>query len=89
MPIIPASDSSTKVRKVWNDLYSSHPVTIEAMDIVLKANPRRGKGDNGASILARIDYMKRAMNCGLVHPENMRRAQATISNLEGQLCEEQ
>ena len=85
MPIIPASDSSSKTRKVWNDLYTPHPVTVDGLEAVLNASTRNSKGMNGASILARIDYMKRAMNCNLVHPSNMLRAKRTIENLENQL----
>jgi uncharacterized protein (TIGR02145 family) len=59
--------------------------TVGGLNAVLKAGTRSNKGMNGASIQARIDYMRRAMNCGLVQESSMRRAQKTIANLEGQL----
>ena len=72
-------------KKCWNDTYDSHPVTVGGLNAVLKAGTRSNKGLNGASIQARIDYMRRAMNVGLVQESSMRRAQKTIANLEGQL----
>ena len=73
------------IKKCWNDTYEPHPVTVGGINAVLRAGNKKNDGRNGASMLARIDYMRRAMNVGLVQDSSMRRAQKTIANLEAQL----
>ena len=85
MPKIAGGNNQT-TGKCWNDIYISDPVTVGGLAAVLKAKTRDSEGWNGASILARIDYMKRVMNVGLCSaPDSLLRAQKTIANLEGQL----
>jgi len=80
---------SQRSGKCWNDTYEPHHVTTGAISAVLRASTLKSKGRNGAAVLARIKYMRRAMNVGLVKAENMTRAVNTLINLEEQLCEEQ
>ena len=74
------------------DPYYPHVVTMGAMEATLKASTwqdiRHGLGGhNGAAIQCRIDYMRKAVNVGLVHLVAINRAQDTIRNLEEQLLD--
>ena len=60
-----------------------HPLTVGAINAAIAAST--GDGRNGAAIDARIQYMQRAVNCGLVQKECLGRAQGTLCNLENQL----
>ena len=61
----------------------THPISIGGLNAVVSAST--GLGWNGAAVMARIDYIRRAVNCGLVQENCLGRAQSTIRNLEGML----
>ena len=83
MPKIPGDDSTKPGRK-WNETYEPHEITIRGLDATLRASTG-SKGLNGAAVESRINYLRRAMNIGLVRESCMRRAQWTLANLESQL----
>ena len=61
----------------------THPISVCGLNAVVSAST--GLGWNGAAVIARIDYIRRAVNCGLVQKECLGRAQGTLCNLENQL----
>ena len=61
----------------------THPISIGGLNAVVSASA--GLGFNGAAIQARIDFMRRAVNVGLVQENCLGRAQETIRGLENQL----
>jgi hypothetical protein len=77
-------------KQCWNDLYEAHDETLVGVNAALKASTWQSRkhlkgGWNGAAVQARIDYLRKMMNIGFVDSKCMRRAQATVANLEGQL----
>ena len=60
-----------------------HPLTVGAINAAIAAST--GDGRNGAAVIMRLDYMRRAVNCGLVEEDCLGRAQDTIRKLEGML----
>ena len=81
-----------KTGKCWNDTYEHHPITDVGLNSALKASSWQNMkkcagGHNGAAIEARIDYMRQAINVGLVETACIPRAIRTIKSMEAMLCE--
>lgn len=84
---------SSKTGRCWNESYAPHKITVGGLNATIKASSwqdrKRNKGGwNGAAVQTRIDYMRRALNIGLVDIDCIQMALETIKNLENQLCEE-
>lgn len=81
MPRIPGNDHTNG--RVWNELYESTPLSIGYAEATRRAST--GTGRNGAAILSRIEYIRKAISSGLVSQDCIDRAEGTIKALEAQL----
>ena len=78
-------------KNIYEKIHTPHPETVGGLEAVMKASTWQDiskclGGHNGAAIQARIDYMRRAINVGLVEAGYITRAIKTIENMEDQLC---
>lgn len=90
MPKIPENDYTNgdyTNGRVWNELYEPHSLTVGYVQATTNAS--RKEGWNGAAIMSRIDYMRRAIDVGLVKKKYIPIARISIENLEAQLYGEQ